>query len=44
MQLQIKQVILWPKNKNLARREVDFELGMVNVITGASQTGKSAIV
>jgi len=44
MLIQIKQVILWPKNRNLTRREVHFEAGMVNVITGASQTGKSAIV
>ena len=44
MLFQIKQVILWPKDRNLTRREVHFEPGMVNVITGASQTGKSAIV
>jgi hypothetical protein len=44
MLIQIKQVILWPKDRNLERREVPFESGMVNVITGASQTGKSAIV
>ncbi len=44
MRFQIKQVVLWPKDRNLARREVHFAPGMVNVITGASQTGKSAIV
>jgi hypothetical protein len=44
MRFEIKQVILWPKDRNLARREVHFATGMVNVITGASQTGKSAIV
>jgi hypothetical protein len=44
MRIQIKEVILWPKDRNLTRREVFFEAGMVNVITGASQTGKSAIV
>jgi hypothetical protein len=44
MLTQIKRVILWPKDRNHERREVFFETGMVNVITGASQTGKSAIV
>jgi hypothetical protein len=44
MQFQIRQVVLWPRNKTLQPRVVSFEAGMVNVITGASQTGKSAIV
>jgi hypothetical protein len=44
MQFQIRQVILWPRNKALEPRVVRFEPGVVNVITGASQTGKSAII
>ncbi|MDP2847546.1 MAG: DUF3732 domain-containing protein [Humidesulfovibrio sp.] len=44
MQLQIKELILWPKDLNREPRTVKFELGKVNVITGASRTGKSAII
>jgi len=44
MQLQIRQVVLWPRKKTLKPRVVRFQPGVVNVITGASQTGKSAIV
>lgn len=44
MQFQIKQVVLWPRKKGLPPRVVNFRTGTVNVITGASQTGKSAMV
>src|SRR6266581_1255420 len=44
MHFQIRQVVLWPRNKTLQPRVVRFQPGTVNVITGASQTGKSAIV
>jgi hypothetical protein len=44
MQFQIRQIVLWPRNKQLPPRPVRFQPGVVNVITGASQTGKSAIV
>ena len=37
-------MILWPKKEGLTYKEIPFELGMVNVITGASRTGKSAII
>lgn len=43
MRFQILQLILWPRN-GAAPRSVAFELGMVNVITGASKTGKSAVI
>ncbi|MFT3991271.1 MAG: DUF3732 domain-containing protein [Luteolibacter sp.] len=43
MYFQIKEVILWPKNTQFEPRRISFELGMVNVITGASRTGKSAV-
>ena len=43
MYFQIKEIILWPRNGNFAPRRIPFELGMVNVITGASRTGKSAV-
>lgn len=43
MRFQILQLILWPKT-GAAPRPVVFEPGMVNVITGASKTGKSAVI
>lgn len=43
MQFQIKKIILWPR-KNFERREIDFVEGQVNVISGASKTGKSAVI
>jgi hypothetical protein len=44
MRFQIREVILWPRNRTLQPRVIRFQPGTVNVITGASQTGKSAIV
>ncbi len=44
MFLQIKEIILWPRDKSWAPRRVRFELGKVNVISGASRTGKSAVI
>jgi hypothetical protein len=44
MYLEIKELILWPKKAGLSPRRVRFELGKVNVITGESRTGKSAII
>jgi hypothetical protein len=44
MQLQILEVILWPRNQSFSPRRVRFEPGMVNVISGASKTGKSAVI
>lgn len=44
MYFQIKNVILWPRKAQLAPRVISFELGKVNVITGASRTGKSAVI
>lgn len=43
MRFQILQLILWPRN-GTTLRTVPFEPGMVNVITGASKTGKSAVI
>lgn len=43
MYFQILKLVLWPKNGG-AIREVVFEPGMVNVITGSSKTGKSAVI
>lgn len=44
MYFQIKEIILWPKKSTFKPRRLPFELGKVNVISGASRTGKSAII
>lgn len=44
MKFQFTKLIIWPKSKEFPPRAVDFEPGKVNVITGASRTGKSAII
>jgi len=44
MQFQILKLIIWPKDINFLPKVVSFETGKVNVITGASRTGKSAII
>ncbi len=38
------KLIVWPKSKEFPPQEIKFELGKLNVITGASRTGKSAII
>lgn len=43
MYFQILKLILWSK-KGHPPRVLPFEPGMVNVITGASKTGKSAVI
>lgn len=44
MLFQIKQLILWPRRPGLQPRVLKFEPGKLNVITGASRTGKSAVI
>lgn len=44
MNFQIKSLVLWSKNPQRKPRVLPFETGTVNVISGASRTGKSAIV
>jgi hypothetical protein len=44
MFLQIREIILWPRVVGKAPRRVKFETGRVNVISGASRTGKSAVI
>lgn len=44
MKLKIKHIILYPKNIELKPRVIEFDLKKVNVITGYSQRGKSAII
>lgn len=44
MYFQIRGIILWPRSKKFKPRTIRFELGKVNVISGASRTGKSAVI
>lgn len=44
MDFKIKRVVLWPRNLTFTPRVIPFELTGVNVITGQSQTGKSALI
>ena len=43
MDLIIKKIILWPKDRSLERQELDFYPDKINIITGLSETGKSSI-
>jgi hypothetical protein len=43
MYFQLRKLILWPR-KSGKPRVVEFESGVVNVISGASKTGKSAVI
>jgi hypothetical protein len=44
MKFQIKSIVLWSRRSENAPRVVPFKLGAVNVISGGSKTGKSAII
>ena len=44
MQFQILNVIIWPKKEAFLPQIIEFQPGKLNVITGASRTGKSAII
>lgn len=44
MKLQIEAIVLWPTETSKAPRALEFKPGLVNVITGGSKTGKSAII
>jgi hypothetical protein len=44
VEFQISKIILWPKNTKHTIRTVVFERGRINVISGLSRTGKSAII
>jgi hypothetical protein len=44
MNFQIRKIILWPKKSGFKYKSYEFELGKINIITGASRTGKSAII
>ena len=44
MKFEIDKIILWPKKSDKVYREIEFYPNSVNIITGASRTGKSAII
>jgi hypothetical protein len=44
MYFQLLKLIVWPKSDKFPPRVVPFKPGIVNVITGKSRTGKSAII
>lgn len=44
MKLIIKRLVIWPADERRQLREVHFEAGRVNVISGWSGTGKSAVL
>ena len=44
MKFAIRKIILWPKKSGQSYREIPFELDKINVITGSSRTGKSALI
>lgn len=44
MRFTINSVILWPKKAGFSPRSVPFDSHSVNIITGASRTGKSALI
>lgn len=43
MYFQLRKLILWPRGDG-EPRELEFHSGVVNVIAGASKTGKSAVI
>ena len=44
MRFHLKSIILWPRNDRFPPRVLSFQEGKLNVITGASKTGKSAVI
>jgi hypothetical protein len=44
MKFQIEKLIIWPRKTKFPPQIIPFHPGKVNVITGASRTGKSAII
>lgn len=44
MDFTLHKIILWPKDLSKNRREVSFDEGKVNIISGGSGTGKSSII
>jgi hypothetical protein len=44
MRFDIKEIILWPRRTEFEPRRLRFQSGKVNIISGNSRTGKSAVI
>lgn len=44
MQFQLIKIVLWSRDTRIEPRVLNFEPHMVNVVTGLSRTGKSALI
>lgn len=44
MRFDIKEIILWPRRQEFEPRRLKFQSGKVNIISGNSRTGKSAVI
>lgn len=44
MNFQIERLIVWPNKDGFEPREIEFKLNCLNVLSGDSRTGKSALV
>lgn len=44
MEMRILSIIIWPKDPSKNYRKIDLEIDRINVITGQSHTGKSALI
>jgi Protein of unknown function (DUF3732) len=44
MRFEIREIILWPRRQEFEPRRLKFQSGKVNIISGNSRTGKSAVI
>jgi hypothetical protein len=44
VRFEISRIVLWPKDSTKSVRTVIFQAGRLNIISGVSRTGKSAII
>jgi hypothetical protein len=44
MKFHIRELILWPRDPQLPPKRVPFKDGSLNIISGVSRTGKSAVI
>ena len=44
MNIQLNKLVIWSRKQPVEKKEIIFQHGKLNVIHGASQTGKSAII
>lgn len=44
MKFSLNSILLWPKKKEFSYKMITFQPDKINIITGSSRTGKSAII